>query len=139
MCPAVNKLYKDRPISVSNECSKRSDHQVVECKRNVVYKIPFKCGKCYVGQTGRCVNVRLKEHLANLKGRQLTHLALHCARCSMNMCSPVCNQTDILYVHPNQTTREIVEAWHISRLQSTCVSHPSIALNDKEIDLMNKM
>lgn len=139
VCPAVNNLYDDRPRDINSKCSNRADHRVVECKRSVVYKIPFKCGRCYVGQTGRCLNVRLKEHLANLKGRPETHLAMHCASCSAGSCSPFFNQTDVMYTHPNQTTREIVEAWHISRLQDMCVSHPSVALNESEIDLLNKM
>ncbi|XP_077564624.1 uncharacterized protein LOC144180093 [Haemaphysalis longicornis] len=29
-----------------------------------VYRIPLSCGKCYVGQTGRCLNDRLREHRA---------------------------------------------------------------------------
>ena len=28
----------------------------------VVYKIPCKCGKVYIGETGRCMHERIKEH-----------------------------------------------------------------------------
>lgn len=51
VCPAVNNLYKDKPNSITKECLKRPHRQVVDCKRNIVSKIPFKCGQCYVGQT----------------------------------------------------------------------------------------
>lgn len=139
VCSAVNNLYEERPNDIGTKCSKREDHRVVECKRNVVYKIPFNCGHCYVGQTGRCLNVRLKEHLNNLKGRPETHLAMHCARCSSRSCNPLFDRTEVMYVNPNQKTREIVEAWHISRLKDMCVSHPSVLLHDKEIELLNKM
>uniref|UniRef100_A0A6M2D1N9 Putative tick transposon ovary overexpressed n=1 Tax=Rhipicephalus microplus TaxID=6941 RepID=A0A6M2D1N9_RHIMP len=139
VCPAVNNLYEERTRDIGGNCSKRAGHQVVECKRKVVYKTPFSCGNFYVGQTGRCLNVRLKEHMTNLKGRPETHLALHCARCSFSACKPLFDQTEVVYVHPNQTTREIVEAWHISRLKDMCVSHPSISLSEKEIELLNNM
>ena len=28
----------------------------------VVFKIPCECGKVYIGETGRCVHERIKEH-----------------------------------------------------------------------------
>ena len=28
----------------------------------VVYKIPCECGKVYIGETGRCMHERIKEH-----------------------------------------------------------------------------
>ena len=33
----------------------------------VVYEIPFSCGQVYIGQTGRCLNERAREH--KLAGR----------------------------------------------------------------------
>lgn len=33
---------------------------VVTRRKEVVYHLPFSCGKTYVGQTGRCLNDRLR-------------------------------------------------------------------------------
>lgn len=41
VCLAVNNMYENRPKDIGSTCSKHSDHQVVECKRNVAYKTPF--------------------------------------------------------------------------------------------------
>jgi predicted GIY-YIG superfamily endonuclease len=32
-----------------------------------VYKIPCECGRVYIGQTGRCMDIRLKEHQQHIK------------------------------------------------------------------------
>ncbi|XP_049276158.1 uncharacterized protein LOC125760315 [Rhipicephalus sanguineus] len=37
----------------------------VQCQKGVVYNIPLSCGKVYIGQTGRCLNERLREHSNN--------------------------------------------------------------------------
>lgn len=136
VCPAVNKLYEGRKRPETGKCTMNHKPRFLECKKNVVYKIPFTCGQHYVGQTGRCVNIRLREHLSSLKGRPYTHLAKHGEQCTVDKCEPLLNQTTIVFCHPNQTTREIVEAWHMAAIKGACVSHPSVALSEKEIQLL---
>ncbi|CAN7947377.1 unnamed protein product [Ixodes hexagonus] len=41
------------------KCSKAHRKPFVTCVSCVVYKIPLSCDRCYVGQTGRCLNDRL--------------------------------------------------------------------------------
>ena len=42
-------------------------------KKNVVYKIKCKCGKCYIGQTKRPLRIRRKEHFNNIKLNKIYH------------------------------------------------------------------
>jgi predicted GIY-YIG superfamily endonuclease len=38
--------------------------------KEVVYSIPCRCGKCYIGETGRTLETRLKEHKQSLTVRR---------------------------------------------------------------------
>ncbi|XP_077541275.1 uncharacterized protein LOC144153518 [Haemaphysalis longicornis] len=58
LCKRVNAEGNKKP-----SCTKNHARKFVKCCVNVVYEIPFSpCGRCYVGQTGRCINDRLREH-----------------------------------------------------------------------------
>ncbi|XP_075539192.1 uncharacterized protein LOC142573847, partial [Dermacentor variabilis] len=66
------------PIKLSNLCkasycgsekpSCRTNHKerYVHCVNNIVYELPLSCGKKYIGQRGRCLNDRLREHANDL-------------------------------------------------------------------------
>ena len=84
----------------------------------------------YIGQTGRCVNDRAREHAANI--RNLTgpgHLAAHCRACT---CEAQLEMGTILAHHKDQLAREILEALAIEDKEDNCVSSPSIALQESE-------
>jgi hypothetical protein len=44
----------------------RPDRDLLET-RHCIYSIPCEYGRCYIGETGRPLGVRLKEHQYNLK------------------------------------------------------------------------
>lgn len=132
VCSRVQEKFegKDRDHKV---CTVKHKPPFVACTKNGVYKIPLQCGHVYVGQTGRCLNIRLREHDSSLKGRPCTHLAVHCKECG---CAPIFEQTVVLFSHPKQTSREIAEAYFISRHKDVRISNPSVALLDKELSLL---
>lgn len=135
VCPSVKRKFEGKN-EVMKVCTIAHKRPFVDCTKNVVYQIPLdKCERVlYIGQTGRCLNIRLMEHASSLKGRPFTHLATHCKECG---CTPLFDKTVVLFTHHNQTSREIVEAFHISKHKTKCVSHPSVALLDKEIEMLS--
>lgn len=50
----------------------------VVIKKRVIYAIPLTCKRRYVGQTGRCIDVRLHELASSLKVNAGGQLAAHC-------------------------------------------------------------
>lgn len=127
VCCMVKQQYeKQEKNEGKNDCAVRHGKQFVV----------MTCGHVYVGQTGRCINIRLREHLSSLKGRPCTHLALHCNTCG---CTPCFDNTVILFKHHHKTSREIVESFHISHQKADCVSHTSVTLLDKELSLLSSL
>lgn len=75
LCRLVN-----RDETVSFCCDKKHRNHFIECVKNVVYDIPLSCGKSYVGQTGRCINYKMREHAKSLKATTGRNLALYIMR-----------------------------------------------------------
>lgn len=73
------------PSKAQTSSKKKKKHAFTEGNTAVVYDVPFSCGRSYIGQTGRRVNDRLREHASTLKARTESNLAVHCASCA---CSP---------------------------------------------------
>lgn len=121
------------------QCSKKHRSPFVPCTKGVVYQIPLSCGKVYIGQSGRCLNDRLREHnnnYDNLRKRNIRegNLAVHCSEC--NKCIPRFQDTTILGRSSDQTTREIIEAKAIQQKGDMCVSAVSLVLLDKELGFL---
>lgn len=138
MCKKVNRRNGE-----SRGCTVRHVKQFVECKKGVIYSLPFSCGKEYVGQTGRCINQRLKEHHDNV-ARVATcgHVAKHCRDCRSDEndsepCEPMYRDSKVIGKHRDALTREIQEAHVIAKLQDKCISAPSVALSQKEIKYLD--
>ncbi|CAN7949255.1 unnamed protein product [Ixodes hexagonus] len=128
------KVSSSSVSSVS--CSKKHKSKFVPCVEGVIYSFPLSCGKekQYIGQTGRCLNDRLREHNNNIANANSGHLGIHCRDCG---CSARLDSCVVLGKSTNQLTREIVEAANISRRNSRCVSTPSLTLSEKELDYVN--
>ena len=131
VCASVEKRAQKGQAADSTEgCSMKHANRFTDCARGVVYSIPLSCGGAYIGQTGRCLNVRLREHASSLKGTPSTHLSLHCRQCG---CAAELNKTAVVMRHRDQRTHEIAEAFEIIKARDRCVSQPSIALTEAEI------
>lgn len=116
--------------SMRKRCMVRHRTQFVDCALGVVYRTPFSCGACYVGQTGRCLNDRLREHANNVRGGKDGFLAQHVSTCG---CTPLFEKTTVLCKIKEENVRIIYEAAQMELESSACVSKPSVALSDKEI------
>nr|XP_054921432.1 uncharacterized protein LOC126519934 [Dermacentor andersoni] len=133
MCPLINRRLEQEGKKRKDDCGVKHVSPLVPCNTGIVYQIPLECGKAYIGQSGRCINIRLKEHKHSLNNPNASHLAAHCFECG---CKPFFEDTKILSKHRCQTTREIIEAFHIKRLGDTCVSHASLSLLDCEFQYL---
>lgn len=124
LCRAVNPSPR-----AATACSTRHRDRFVSCSEGVVYSLPLTCGKRYVGQTGRCLNDRLREHAYSVSTTVSGHLGIHCRDCG---CLPDFQRCEIVKRHRDQLTREILEAVEIARLGAACVSSPSVALSGRD-------
>ncbi|XP_064456861.1 uncharacterized protein LOC135367487 [Ornithodoros turicata] len=110
-------------------CNKKHVRHFVQCKCNVIYDIPLTCGKSYVGQTGRCLSYRLREHSSSLQTHTGSNLATHCRDCA---CRPRLEDTRVLRSYSDRLAREIYEGAQIHNRGEKCVSKPSVDLLNKE-------
>lgn len=111
ICPAVQRVV-EKNATRKKGCGRRCGTKFVEYKKDVVYNIPLTCGKKYVGQNGRCLNVHLRKHQSSLKGSQYSHFAVHCRDCK---CRPELGDTFIVDKHKKRLTREIIEAFELKK------------------------
>ncbi|XP_075526229.1 uncharacterized protein LOC142557916 [Dermacentor variabilis] len=72
----------------SQGCGKKHSTSYGRCATGVVYEIPLECGKSYIGQTGRCISERAREHELNLMKDGVAHLPAHCKACIWWMMQP---------------------------------------------------
>lgn len=95
----------------------------------VVYRIPLKFWKEYVGQTGRCINDRLREHKLSMKNDYGSNLPLHCKACvneNKQVCEERLHDATILLKSKHSVARELLEANQIKKGGDACVSTPSL-------------
>jgi hypothetical protein len=109
------------------KCGKSGHGDFVECVDNVVYNIQLQCGKCYVGQTCRCLNTRLYEHRKNFKEKKKeSTLVRHLLAC--RDCNGELSNTSVIHRSGSTINREIVEAYHIEKGGENVISKPSTVL-----------
>ncbi|XP_065288624.1 uncharacterized protein [Dermacentor albipictus] len=136
---APNKLAQLCPRICNSKkrgCQLKHEKPFIKCSKGVVYAIPLKCGKAYIGQTGRCINERLGEHarnLSNLKDKY-AHLVAHVIGCTG--CEARLGETKILGKSADETARVSLETFYIHKYGSKCVSTPSVSLFAAELQFL---
>ena len=119
----------------SAECVKKHTKCFLKCSVGVVYKIPLSCGKVYIGQSGRCINDRVREHALSMRNGTGSHLPHHCKECS---CEPLLNSTSILRRSKDKVARELAEAMYIKQFGNQCISVPSLSLFENEFAFLSE-
>lgn len=144
LCASVKRRL-DKTSSDRSRCTVSHKTRLTPCRKNVVYRVPLPCGRCYYGQTGRCLNVRLTEHSNSLGGKANSNLALHVQsrECKsdddLSLCTPDFSDTTVVYRNEKQICREIVEAFYIAKAKDTCVAKPSVNLHAKEFAFLDNL
>jgi predicted GIY-YIG superfamily endonuclease len=106
---------KTRPV--------RDAQQTKQC----VYSIPCDCDTCYIGETSRPLDVRIKEHKCNLTQGFLekSKLAQHAYDKGHKICW---NKARVLQIEPSTTYRKYKESAHMS-LPDHPISQPSLGIS----------
>lgn len=128
MCSRIAKENKK-----CKGCGKKHANPYVDCKVGVLYQIPLKCGKVYIGQTGRCINDRMREQELSVKNKTGDHLPTHCQACTSGECVPLLKEVKVLCRCSNTRAREILEAYHVRKKGVGCVSDTSVFLHKQEL------
>lgn len=90
----------------------------------VVYKIPCSgCDKCYIGQTGRKVEVRLKEHKASEKNGHKDNVCALARHAYQNKHSFDIHNFKILDKVDNKNKREFSEMFFIKKFEDNIVNY----------------
>jgi hypothetical protein len=96
-------------------------------KSKGIYKIECSCGKCYIGETGRSFQIRIKEHGADIKNERIrtSALAEHSLKTRHHICL---EDTKILAKENHFFKRRVREAIEIRK-------HPSNLNRDNGLEL----
>lgn len=98
----------------------------IQNTKNVIYKIPCSCGRLYIGQTKRPMQVRATEHKRNIQNHQTRNstLAEHFWSDGIHDFDFTNMQTITREAHTNR--RQIKESAFIFLNSDNCVSTPSV-------------
>jgi hypothetical protein len=143
--------YRLKRLETRKSCTHRKDISNIECEDGVVYKLPLKCGANYIGETGKCFNLRLQQHLEG--SRKILEGTRKILENDANDIEETESQSNIMYSNINShvkkcagccimtqsceiikhkvfdvTTRRLVEGYHIVRDEnniSKCILEPT--------------
>ena len=103
--------------------------------KNCIYSIPCECGKYYIGETSRPLEVRIKEHQNLIKKYQFekSKIAEHAWN---NDHSIHWHNTKILSKESIPTRRKIKETAYILLKEDQCVSTFSVDLNKSWLSIL---
>jgi predicted GIY-YIG superfamily endonuclease len=62
----IKTVFKTRQ-TLRSFLTRTRPHREVQDMRKCIYSIACECGRCYIGETGRPLVVRIREHMNNLK------------------------------------------------------------------------
>ena len=98
------------------------DQTLLQQQAGVIYRIPCgTCSKVYIGQTGRTLEHRLKEHRRALASENTAQSAVaeHAVE-QMHVIN--WNEAEVVACHPYYRQRCALEAWHI-RTEAQTMNH----------------
>jgi predicted GIY-YIG superfamily endonuclease len=122
----IRTIFKTKHIPWGTLMTIRPDRgleQTMQC----VCSIPCECGRCYIGETSRPLQVRIKEHKHNLRQGLLEKPRL--AKLAYEEGHKICwNEARVLQTEPNIIYRKYKESAHMSLLVNP-ISQPSLDIS----------
>jgi hypothetical protein len=106
-------------------------------KKGVIYSIPCECGKSYIGETGRTLQVRLDEHRRSVKKRDpdVSKLCEHYYNTGHRF---LWDEAKVIGHEETYKARKVHEAMEIFRGRGFVVSTPSAVIDPVWRPLMRK-
>lgn len=112
-------------------------------KKDVIYKIPCECSKSYIGETGRTLEIRLKEHQTSIKKRDpdISKLCEHFYKTGHRL---LWDEAKVIGHETHWRARKIHETAEIMKGGKMVFSTPSIEIDPvwrpliKTLDLSKK-
>ena len=94
----------------------------------MIYDIPCECGKSYIGETGRNLEIRVKEHKASLRkgDPEISKLAEHSITTGHRF---KFEETKVIGKEPNWRHRKVHEAGEILKGGENVISTPSFEID----------
>ena len=115
--------------STVSGCAIKHREKDGECSSGVIYKLPFDCGLCYIGQTKRCINERLTEHKRCIKKKDpYSEVSKHLIEC--RNCVPLWHLTSVELREKDDHKRLIKESLTILG-HGNAVNRPSFGLDNE--------
>ena len=78
-----------------------------------MYKIPCECGKVHIGETGRCMHERIKQHDRDIRLSR-TQTSAVSEHVNKNGHYPLWDEVTFIYRDPHWYSRRVKEAIHIT-------------------------
>jgi hypothetical protein len=130
MCRITNELIENK--KVKDKCEKHINN-VFPCHSNSIYEIALSCGASYIGETGKCPNVRLGEHQSGTA--KYSNFVMHRDECGCNINEKDCK----LLVDQNikgQHARRVFESLEMEERRKQnpelIISSPSLKISKWE-------
>jgi hypothetical protein len=111
----ISKPFSELNITNYGSLMRTGPVRDAQQPKRCVYSIPCDCGRCYIGETSRSLEVRIKEHLT--QGLlEKSKLAQHAYGEGHKICW---KEAKVLQIEPNTTYRKYKESAHMS-----LIDHP---------------
>jgi hypothetical protein len=113
-CYNIRTIFKTKQSLRGTLMTTRPDRGLQQT-RQCVYSIPCECGRCYIDETSRRLEVHIKEHKHNFTQGLLekSRLAQHAYEEGHRICW---NEDRVLQIEPNIICRKYKEPAHMSLL-----------------------
>ena len=125
------------PLNTIKKMLDQAKDKVDPNRRTGVYVIPCSCGKEYIGETWRAIEIRVKEHCADIRHNRTKKSAL--AEHSSEMRHQICiENTKLLVQEGHYTKRKIKEALEIKKKHDNNINRDEgIELSDNWKPIIN--
>ncbi|KAF0147214.1 MAG: hypothetical protein FD143_3091 [Ignavibacteria bacterium] len=126
-CSSQVQVYYRKSASFAQELQRPFRKKRVKANSNCIYRIDCKnCEKCYIGETGRQLNIRIKEHKSAKVGSASATVNTHAAE--LNHEIDFENVTP-LRMETNMTKRKLLETLYMGKFNLFPGNQRSLELN----------